>query len=150
MGLVMYAYSSAREGQHEEYYTSARFNIVAGEYEPTASRPMSIAKWDKHPNLHGWFEKLWNCKNGIPLSQSQRFEENKYPAQCFNQVEVELTWEDLDQLELAIKNNKLPITTGFYFGKSADDHYKETDLKFIQAARADLFIGLKVFYNSSW
>jgi hypothetical protein len=137
MGLVMYAYSAARAGQQAEYAS-------------TASEPASIAKWAKHPNLHGWFEKLWNCKNGIPLSQSQRFEENKYPAQCFNQVEVELTWEDLDQLELAIKNNKLPITTGFYFGKSADDHYKETDLKFIQAARADLFIGLKVFYNSSW
>ena len=150
MGLVMYAYSAERAGQQGEYDANRTYDQQTGKFASTASEPVSIAKWDKHPNLHGWFEKLWNCKNGIPLSQSQRFEENKYPAQCFNQVEVELTWEDLDQLELAIKNNKLPITTGFYFGKSADDHYKETDLKFIQAARADLFIGLKVFYNSSW
>jgi hypothetical protein len=28
--------------------------------------------------------------------------------------------------------------------------YYEKDLEFIKAARAELFLGLRVFYNSSW
>jgi hypothetical protein len=29
-------------------------------------------------------------------------------------------------------------------------YYHDKDLEFIKNARADLFLGLKVFYNSSW
>jgi hypothetical protein len=56
----------------------------------------------------------------------------------------------LDNLELAVKNKQLPSTSGFFFGNEADDYYRESDLKFIQMARAEMFLGLKVFYNSSW
>jgi hypothetical protein len=44
----------------------------------------------------------------------------------------------------------LPATSGFFFGDPSDEHYYESDLSFIKAARAELFCGLKVFYNSSW
>jgi hypothetical protein len=63
---------------------------------------------------------------------------------------MELTAEDLDKLELAVKEHQLPSTSGFFFGTDADEHYYNDDLKFIQEARAEMFLGLKVFYNSSW
>jgi hypothetical protein len=53
-------------------------------------------------------------------------------------------------LEYAVQNDQLPGTSGFFFGNDADDYYKPNDLKFIQEARAEMFLGLKVFYNSSW
>jgi hypothetical protein len=56
----------------------------------------------------------------------------------------------LDLLEHDIKAGKLPATSGFFFGDSADDYYREQDLEFIRQARAELFLGLRVFYNSSW
>jgi hypothetical protein len=41
-------------------------------------------------------------------------------------------------------------TTGFFFGNASDDYYREQDLEFVRQARAELFLGLRVFYNSSW
>ena len=54
------------------------------------------------------------------------------------------------ELELAVKKRRLPATQGFFFGGDADQHYYQQDLEFIRQARAELFMGLKVFYNSSW
>jgi hypothetical protein len=68
----------------------------------------------------------------------------------FNGIELELTWEDLDELEQAIKNKDLPSTRGFFFGDDSDEYYRLQDLEFIKNARAEIFSGLKVFYNSSW
>jgi hypothetical protein len=114
----MYAYTAAKEQAAAE--TSQR----------------EIAYWRKHPNLHGWMERLAESKN-VEYS-------------TFNGVELELTWEDLDELERAVTHNQLPSTQGFFFGNESDDFYKEQDLEFIKKARAELFMGLKVFYNSSW
>jgi hypothetical protein len=63
---------------------------------------------------------------------------------------MELTAEDLDELEKAVKKRRLPATSGFFFGDNSDQYYYNQDLAFIQAARAEMFMGLKVFYNSSW
>jgi hypothetical protein len=68
----------------------------------------------------------------------------------FNGIELELTWDDLDNLERAIRTGKLPDTEGFFFGSPADNHYYEQDLEFVNNAKAEVFLGLKVFYNSSW
>ena len=95
-----------------------------------------LAYWRKHPNLHGWMERLAKSKN--------------VEYGTFNGVELELTWEDLDELERAVTHDQLPSTQGFFFGNEADEHYKQDDLAFIKRARAELFLGLKVFYNSSW
>jgi hypothetical protein len=86
-------------------------------------------------------EQLWHSKNE-PGLQSQ--------DQTFNGIELELTYEDLEILELDVIAGTLPGTSGFFFGDNADEHYKEQDLEFIRNARAELFMGLKVFYNSSW
>ena len=98
-----------------------------------------LAYWRKHPNLHGWMEQLWRSRNTDPTVD---------PA--FNGIELELTWADIDRLEDDIKNGRLPATSGFFFGTNSDDHYREDDLAFVRKARAELFMGLKVFYNSSW
>jgi leucyl-tRNA synthetase len=58
--------------------------------------------------------------------------------------------DDLERLELDIIAGSLPGTTGFFFGEPADAHYRDQDLAFIRDARAELFMGLRVFYNSSW
>ena len=127
MGLDMYAYTATK---------------------PNASRQAGvlvqreIAYWRKHPNLHGWMEKLWLRKNNFSSDTTDQF--------SFNGIELELTWDDLDDLERAVTHGQLPSTSGFFFGNPADEEYYDDDLAFIRRARAELFLGLKVFYNSSW
>jgi hypothetical protein len=106
----------------------------------------------KHPNLHGWMERLWLKKLDVPKNEQDQFIENKYPPSDFNGVELELTWEDIIQLESDILCGAVSKlnTTGFFFGSPSDDHYREHDLQFCRTAKSELFLGLKVFYNSSW
>ena len=108
-----------------------------------------LAYWRKHPNLHGWMEQLWrNKKYSVqPTDASAPVESD---SDMFNGVELELTWADIDALEQAVTHRQLPATTGFFFGRDADEEYYQDDLPFIKAARTELFMGLKVFYNSSW
>lgn len=138
MGLDMYAYVAAKAGQNKEYWDSVEYDREQGCYvhqSASCSQPIEIAYWRKHPNLHGWMYNLW-------VSKGNEGE--------FNGDELELTWEDIDMLENDINEGALPGTSGFFFGDPADDYYREDDLKFIKEARAQLFLGLKVFYNSSW
>jgi hypothetical protein len=124
MGLDMYAYTATKP--EADWETEQR----------------EIAYWRKHPNLHGWMEQLWRYKMQA---------EGRDPEQhTFNGIELELDWQDIDELEQDINKGKLPSTQGFFFGDGADDHYREQDLEFIKKARTELFSGLKVFYNSSW
>ena len=139
----MYAYVAAKAGQQGEFYDTAVFDKETGDYSsPTVTKPREIAYWRKHPNLHGWMEKLWLRKGGS--NEGSEWGTN------FNGVELELTYNDLDELERAVTHGELPATTGFFFGNPADEHYCKYDLEFIKNARAELFCGLKVFYNSSW
>ena len=136
VGLDMYAYVATKAGQQREYYDGAVWDGPSGDVaNPKVTKPREIAYWRKHPNLHGWMQQLWNEKGHTG---------------DFNGDELELTWEDLDRLEHVVKHRELPGTSGFFFGNDSDDHYQEQDLKFIREAKAELFLGLKVFYNSSW
>ena len=137
MGLDMYAYVATRAGQQSEYYDGAEWNDTAKDLVNTKlNKPREIAYWRKHPNLHGWMETL--------------AEQKKLKYDTFNGVEMELTAEDLDALERDVKKRQLPATRGFFFGDEADQFYHDKDLAFIKAARTEMFMGLKVFYNSSW
>jgi len=122
MGLDQYAYVAAKAG-----------------IEWNGHNHREISYWRKHPNLHGWMEQLWRERNADPSTDP-----------VFNGIELELTWEDLDALEQDINSRELPETTGFFFGENSDNYYLAQDLEFIKQARAELFTGLKVFYNSSW
>jgi len=136
MGLDMYAYVAARAGQQKDYYEDGEYDNLTNEYKnKNIEKPRELAYWRKHPNLHGWMQKLWESQGNDG---------------DFNGDELELTYDDLERLELDIIAGTLPGTTGFFFGNDADEHYRAQDLEFIKNARAELFMGLKVFYNSSW
>lgn len=136
MGLDMYAYSAAKAGANAEYWDSGQFE--GDNFVSKVTKPKELAYWRKHPNLHGWMAELWMSRN------------DGTSADEFNGVELELFESDLDDLEEAVRNGELPGTSGFFFGNDADDYYKDSDLEFIAHARADLFCGQRVFYNSSW
>jgi hypothetical protein len=145
MGLDMYAYAAARAGQQDEY------NEQEGDWDPETrewvtkdlvSKPHELAYWRKHPNLHGWMNRLWDRKGRPGIDEQQ--------DTSFNGIELELTWQDIEDLEQAVTHKQLPSTSGFFFGQDADKDYYEQDLRFVREARAELFLGLKVFYNSSW
>jgi hypothetical protein len=140
MGLDMYAYVASRKGQYDEFHEKAEWDETIKDFTSPVSKPLEIAYWRKHPNLHGWMEQLWERK-GKPGAG---------PKEIFNGIELELTWDDLDELEEAILRGQLPDTQGFFFGKPADNRYYEQDLEFVDNAKAEVFLGLKVFYNSSW
>jgi hypothetical protein len=142
MGLDQYAYVAAQAGDRDRYWNAG--GVVDGEFQSPLPEPRELAYWRKHPNLQGWMEQLWVNK-GYPGR-----DDPDDPNNMFNCVELELTWEDLDNLERAVRHGQLPKTQGFFYGDSSDDYYLEQDLAFIAAARAELFLGLKVFYNSSW
>ena len=119
-----YTYQDFEGNTHTEQRTSVSYEV---EHE--------VAYWRKHPNLQGWMENLWRAKGG----------EGE-----FNCVDVELTLEDLEQLEAAIERAELPETQGFFFGFNSDDEYKENDQEFIREARQFIADGYKVVYTSWW
>ena len=139
MGLDMYAYAKDSNGEEEQ-----------------------IADWRKHNRLHGWMEDLWEDK-GRPY-EGKLDDLNPVGMGEFNCVPVELTLEDLDQLESDINEKVLPETGGFFFGddsfewtdddgnkpKKGDYYYKQTDLEFIEDARKAINEGKKVYYSSWW
>ena len=136
MGLDMYAYAAVRAGQQQEFWDTAELAQGSNEYESkTVARPREIAYWRKHPNLHGWFRAEWESLGN---------------SGSFNGDELEITWDMLERLEYDVRNGELPQTQGFFFGNNSDADYYNDDLEFIKNARAELFMGLKVFYNSSW
>ena len=60
---------------------------------------VDIATWRKHPNLQGYMEALWIKRGG--------------EAGEFNMVEIELSKEDILELNKAIIKQDLPKTEGF-------------------------------------
>ena len=135
MGLDMYAYAAHKAGAQDDFYEA---EYGDDSRKGSVEQPREIAYWRKHPNLHGWMRDCW--------ARKVRPEDDP----MFNGVELELTWEDLDELEEAVESGTLPATQGFFFGSDADEYYKEQDLEFIRKARSEIFCGLRVFYNSSW
>ena len=138
MGLDQYAYIANKQGDREAWWDGAEMNKETKEFEnPNMSRPQEIAYWRKHPNLQGWMTNLYHSRGG---------------TESFNGVELELTWEDVDQLEKDIKSGVVASmeTIGPFFGNPSDDFYYENDLQFCVDAKAELFLKRKVFYNSSW
>lgn len=101
-----------------------------------------IFYWRKHNRLHGWMEDKYRDNGG---------------KEEFNCVSVELTLDDIEQLDVVINNRMLPETGGFFFGSdSYSDYedkqygYKNDDLEFINKAREELNKGNKLFYSSWW
>jgi hypothetical protein len=150
MGLDMYAYAAANEKQYEEYWNNGEYDLDTKDYvNQTVSKPKELAYWRKHPNLHGWFEQEWRS-NHYSIQTADASELVDPDTDQFNGVQLEITWDMLERLEYDVINGELPGTSGFFFGSNADADYYKQDLEFIKNARAELFLGLRVFYNSSW
>jgi hypothetical protein len=120
MGLDMFAYTTLEN--------------PAGSVDFKIGDATEIHYWRKHPNLHGWMEKLYRDKGGSEES--------------FNCVNVRLNRQDLDRLEADIKAKRLPHTIGFFFGESDSDI--DDDLEFVGKAREAMAANLTVFYSSWW
>lgn len=121
MGLDMYACTLQRK--------------LAAPVDFKSKDATHIHYWRKHPNLHGWMERLYREKGGTDDS--------------FNCANLQLTADDLDRLEAAIRERRLPATDGPFFGES-DGSETEDDLQFVAKARDALAAGLTVFYTSWW
>jgi len=50
----------------------------------------------------------------------------------------------------AVVLNRLPDTTGFFYGDDADDFYKQNDKFFVKDALEAISKGMKVYYSSWW
>ncbi len=120
-----------------DQYAVARRGEPVKKEDGTLEYPekIEIAYWRKHPNLEGWMSNLYYEKGG---------------KDEFNCQEVELTLEDLDNLEKSIQLKNLPETSGFFFGNESDDEYKEQDLEFVENARNAIEEGYTVVYTSWW
>jgi hypothetical protein len=105
---------------------------------------VEIAYWRKHNALHGYMENLW-IKKGRPNGNEER------PTE-FNCVYLELTLEDIKDLEKTLREEALPETQGFFFGSdSRGDSFKdEQTADFIDEAKQLLLAGGEVCYYSWW
>lgn len=116
-------------------FSTEKYNEETEEHEVLCDKE-ELHYWRKHPNLQGWMQNLYEDKGGINPE--------------FNCVNVQLTWEDLEQLEKDIKEGDLPETCGFFFGSDADDHYKEETLEFVEKGLDSIKNGYDVYYSSWW
>ena len=103
-----------------------------------------IAYWRKHNRLEGFMRDLW-IEKGRPDASKE------YPND-FNCIMIELSPPDIDRLDEAVVNDKLPETQGFFFGSDSqgDEYKKQNTLEFISEARKAFDRGDKVFYSSNW
>ena len=125
MGLDMYAYAVSKRD-------------AIGEFEMAQdSEKEELQYWRKHHDLHGWMEKLYRSKGG--------------DADSFNCIPVELTVDDLDNLQQALLDDNLPRTSGFFFGDNPPDlETMREDLMFVQKCRIAIKEGKVVYYDSWW
>lgn len=130
MGLDAYAYVAGRKGQYDEYYETGEWDANAQDIvNPSVTKPREIAYWRKHHDLQTWMRELWLLRDYITSDDR---------VAMFNGIELELTWDDVDRLEKDIQS----IHENYL--------YRKQDLEFCSAAKAELFLGARVFYNSSW
>jgi len=129
-----------------------------------------LEEWRKHNRLQGYMEQLWESK-GCPVPATSYDEdedeedEDDWSSGGFNGIELQLTENDIEWLEEAIKNQELPETSGFFFGSDsytwneegyAEDeiqenyYYKQMDLQFVENAKEALKKKYRVYYNCSW
>jgi hypothetical protein len=125
MGLDMYAFAVSKRD-------------AIGEFEMAKDcEREELHYWRKHHDLHGWMEKLYRAKGG--------------DADSFNCIPVELTVDDLDDLQQALLDDNLPRTSGFFFGDNPPDlETMRNDLMFVQKCRIAIKEGKVVYYDSWW
>ena len=127
MGLDMYAHSMPKDDNRPP----VDFEVEGLHLDNTPR----IHYWRKHPNLHGWMAGRYYEKGGNDDD--------------FNVNTVELTPEDIDELERTILENRLPDTSGFFFGATTGEE-REDDLEFIRKCREEFVKGRTIAYYAWW
>ena len=120
----MYAYSVAKNDGNEQFAIAEGLELT------------DIAYWRKFNALHGWMEDL---------ARSLGFHGE------FNCVKVQLSPQDIDELEEDLTQKQLRPREGFFFGgPEINDWDIEATKKFIADARAEFADGREVYYDSWW
>ena len=118
-----------------------------------------LHQWRKHPNLHGLLQEIYYDEGGV--------DDPTHMIPGFNCETMELNEHDIDVIEECMKDNTLPETNGFFFGKSwepeedengnpdkeaveMNQERREDDKEFIRKARKALSEGYYLFYFPSW
>lgn len=91
-----------------------------------------IGYWRKHPNLHGYI--VQNFADGVDECQS-----------------IPLSIDDVRNIIIAVEDNDLPDTTGFFFGVSQPEDMVPT-LKIFREAldKMENDSTYRVTYQASW
>ena len=144
MGLDMYLVGKRYLFNDPENQEKIK-EIMKTKYELTAVLE-ELAYWRKANAIHNWFVK--NVQDGRDDCQQAYVSRSQLAdlSSICKQVLAARNTENANEIAAKL----LPTTSGFFFGNPADDYYKQQDLAFVQQARAEIFTGLKVFYNSSW
>ena len=96
---------------------------------------LELGYWRKHPDLHGFIVET--------------FADGRDDCQ-----EIWLDWEHIKQIIEAIKDKKLPKTSGFFFGES-DGTEDEESIKIFESAikwleTKEENVMKDVYYQASW
>lgn len=102
MGLDMWI-RARRKGATGEYDLNLRSTDAK---HLDSEEGMELAYWRKHPDLHGYIVRRYG--GGVDECQ-----------------EIPLTKEAVNDIIMAVKNHRLPETTGFFFGKSDKEETME-------------------------
>lgn len=126
MGLDQYAYK-VKKGIIK--------SAIPSDKQIPSNELVEIAYWRKHPNLHGWMERLYDSKGGDGM---------------FNCEFVQLTESDLIKLQEDILQRALFEASGPFWGLNSDEEYRKDDLTFIQEALDSIEQGYDILYYSWW
>ena len=136
MGLDQYAYLRNKDSKLNGTITDEDYSNI--KYE-----------WRKHARLQVFMRNLHREKN--PDAH-----EGSFGLGFNNESSLELTIEDLEKLEKAIKEDYYGCfaSDGFFWGQQFQEEsvkeYKDQDKNFVKWARQELKDGNKVFYSCSW
>ena len=111
MGLDMYTYETSKNNIQD--------GLQVDNCLKDTTQVVEFWYWRKHPDLHGWFQKLYVSKGG--------------KDQEFDCTWMELTQKDTSNLKEAVLSDRLPATRGFFFGES-QPYQKDETLDFIKKA----------------
>lgn len=114
-------------------------------------------EWRKHARLQEFMNKLYMEKNKVDNKwEEDRDENGQVWINPISWNSIELTEEDIDRLENAIKNHYSGYFCdgGFFWGheiqESQAEYYKDKDLEFVEFAKKALADGETVIYECSW
>lgn len=130
MGLDMYLKG------HKNFITYTR---LEGPYKEDGfeltEKVLQLGYWRKHPDLHGYIVE--NFAEGVDDCKP-----------------IYLSEECIEKIITAIKNEELPHTEGFFFGRS-DGSESEESLKIFEDAlqwkrKDELYVFKHIYYQASW